>query len=112
MEKKWRYKKALEAILGALGKFQYVCKIADIIKLLSTFNFNYFLILNWGYVYWFKEGRESKRNNDQLPPLHIPAWDQTHTLGMPPDQESNLQPLVYGTMLQPTEPPGQDKIIV
>ena len=40
------------------------------------------------------ERDQCERNIDQLPCTH-------------PDQESNRNPLAYGTMLQPTEPPDQ-----
>ena len=33
-----------------------------------------------------------ERNIDRPPPIHAPTRDQTHNLGMYPDQESNLQP--------------------
>ena len=33
-----------------------------------------------------------ERNTDRLPPVHGPVGDQTHHLGMCPDQESNPQP--------------------
>ena len=50
-----------------------------------------------------------ERNIDQLPPVCTPTGDQTHNLGMCPDQGSDPQLLVHGMMLQPTEPPGQGK---
>ena len=36
-------------------------------------------------------GWEGERNIDQLPPIRTPTGDQTHNLGMCPDQESNPQ---------------------
>ena len=36
----------------------------------------------------------------------LPTGDRTHNLGVCPDWRLNPQPLVYGTMLQPTEAPG------
>ena len=43
-----------------------------------------------------------------LPPVHALARDRIRNLGTCSDRESNPQPLlVYGTMLQLTEPPGQ-----
>ena len=55
------------------------------------------LILARGYVYWFYRGRQREKNIDVrnisgLPPIHTPTRDETHSLGMCPDQESNLQP--------------------
>ena len=32
------------------------------------------------------------RNNHLLPPVHTPTGDRTHSLGMCPDWELNLQP--------------------
>ena len=56
--------------------------------------------------------RERERNIDArkvdwLTPIYSLTRDKTHNLGMCPywNQTHNL--LVYGTMLQPTEPPGQ-----
>ena len=48
--------------------------------------------------------RERKRNInvreiDELPPLKAPTGDPTCSLGMCPDQESNLIPLVDGMIL-------------
>ena len=44
-------------------------------------------------------------NTDLLPLIPTPTGDWTHSLGMWPDCGLNL--LMYGTMLQPAEPPGQ-----
>ena len=44
-----------------------------------------------------------ERNFDQLPPVHIQTGDRTHNLGTCSNQEWNLQPFGYGTMLQQTE---------
>ena len=43
----------------------------------------------------------------------LPDLDQSHSLGMCPDWESNCDLSVYGTMLQQTEPldPGQSKCL-
>ena len=74
-----------------------------------------------GYVLiWEREeGKESERqrgrktstwerNLNWLPPVHTLTRDQTHNLGMCSDRESSSQPfLVYRTMFQPAEPPGQ-----
>ena len=53
-----------------------------------------------------------------VPPILTPTGDRTHNLGMCPDQESNPQFLdngtevVYGTMFQPPESPGQDSFFI
>ena len=54
-----------------------------------------FLILTGGFICWFffKERRE--REIDHLPPTYALTWDWTGNF------------LVYGMMLQPTDPPGQ-----
>ena len=62
-----------------------------------------FLVLTWGCVYWFE--REEKMEINQLPPVHALIGDRTHNLSMCPDWESTHIFLVYGTMLQPTDPP-------
>ena len=49
-----------------------------------------------------------ERNIDWLPSIHAPTGARTHNPGMCPDRESNPQPLVHRTMLQPTEQPSQD----
>ena len=69
----------------------------------------------------FKErkwrGREEKktsiweRNVDQLPPVHAPTGDGTHSPGMCSDQQLNPQPSVYQTMLQPIKPSGQGSLV-
>ena len=42
-----------------------------------------------------RRGRERERETNRLPPICTPTWDQMHNL------------LVYGMMLQPTEPHWQ-----
>ena len=49
-----------------------------------------------------------ERNLNRLPLAHAPTGGRTCSLGMCPEQESNLQLLVYRTMLQPTKMPGRD----
>ena len=39
-----------------------------------------------------KGGGERERNTDRLPLLRAPTGNQTHILGMHPDQDSNAQP--------------------
>ena len=54
-----------------------------------------------------------ERNIDQLPPVYTLTRDWTRNPGMCLDQELNPQPfLVHGMTLQPTEPPGQDSIVL
>ena len=45
---------------------------------------------------------------DRLPSTRTLTKDPICKLGMCPDLGSKPSPLVYGTMLQPTEPPGQN----
>ena len=47
-----------------------------------------------------------ERNTDQLLPTRAPARDRICNLGMCPDQDRGCNILVYGTTLQPPEPPG------
>ena len=52
-----------------------------------------------------------ERNIDQLLPVHTLTGDQTHNnpeCALPTNQTHNL--LVYGMMLQPTEPPSQGSV--
>ena len=51
--------------------------------------------------------RERERIIHQLPPVCAPAGDPAPNLRMCSDWGLNPLRLVYGTMLQPTEPPGQ-----
>ena len=55
-----------------------------------------------------EEGREREtlmsEKHDQLPFVRTQTRDQTHNLGVCPDQESNPQPFSYRMMFQPTEP--------
>ena len=48
-----------------------------------------------------------ERNIDQLLPVCAPSGHWTQILGMCPAWNLTCDLLVYGTMLQPTEPPGQ-----
>ena len=53
-----------------------------------------------------KRGREAlmwERAIDQLPLIHAPTGDQTHNLGMWPDQESNWQPFASQHDAKPNE---------
>ena len=45
-----------------------------------------------------------ERNCNGLPLICAPSRHCTHTPAVCPDGESNLRPLVYGMMLQPSEP--------
>ena len=66
-------------------------------------------------------GREGEREREREwhrcekhrsePPMRAPTEDRPSNLGMCPDGESNPQSLVYGTMLQPTEPLGQGHLV-
>ena len=47
------------------------------------------------FIDFRERGRERERNINWLLPVHAPTGDRTCNL------------LVYGTPLQPTEPPGQ-----
>ena len=51
--------------------------------------------------------RERERNIDCLPPAHTLTGDQTHSLGMCPDQELNQQPPGAWDEAQPADPPSQ-----
>lgn len=55
-----------------------------------------------------RETSMGERIFDLLSPLHIQTGGQTCNLGVYTARESNPQPFGHGTMLQPTEPPGQD----
>ena len=52
---------------------------------------------------------KGERNINRLPPLHTPSGDRTWNQGMRPDRDQTHKLLLQGTMLQPTEPPGQGK---
>ena len=63
----------------------------------------------------FREGKEKKHskeretlmwesNMDRLLLVHALIGDQTHNLGMGPDQESNRWPFALQNDTQPTEP--------
>ena len=77
------------------------------------FNY-YFLILTWGHVLLILEREESKGKNIDVKEKHRSVAPRAH-----PDRGSNphtryvpwpkieLANLVYRTMLQPNEPPGQ-----
>ena len=60
------------------------------------------------FIAFRERGRERtlmcKRSNNWLPPKCTWTGDWTCNLRMCPDQESNLQPFGYETMLQLTEP--------
>ena len=74
-----------------------------------------------GYIYIFERRREGgggegererqtvmwERNINSLPPIGTPTKDQTHNLGMCPDQDWARNLLVYGMMLQPIEQPAK-----
>ena len=48
-----------------------------------------------------------EKNIDWLLPICTPAGDQNHNLVCALTSNRNLNLLVYGTMLQPTQPPDQ-----
>ena len=54
----------------------------------------------------FIDERERERNIDWFPLYATLTGDLNLVMG--PDQESNSNLLMHGTMLQPTEPPGQN----
>lgn len=75
----------------SLWEFQVV------IVWLIRYSFVCFLILIWEYIYWF----ERERNNHRLPTIYI-------------FPDPGIKPatfFVYGTVFQPTDPPGQDWIL-
>ena len=84
----------------------------------------FFFIFTWGHfpIVFRERGREREKHaliGHLLYSLRlgiIPAWtrDGTRHPGMCPEQESNLQPFSYGTILQPTEPhrPGWKHCII
>ena len=97
-----------------------VCLLIPRAKLLMETHFilfMYYLILTWGYVFLLlilegereTEGETTvwERNIHRLPPKAVPIRDRTCSLTMCPDQCQTHDLVVYGTMLQPTEPPGQ-----
>ena len=51
--------------------------------------------------------REEGGERDRLPPISTLTGDWNYNLGVCPDQDQTHHLLVYGTTLQPTEPPGQ-----
>ena len=62
---------------------------------------------HWGRERKRKKERErgiDVKNIDWLPLIFTPTGDRTHSPGMCLTRNRNPNPLVYGMMLQPTEP--------